>query len=394
MGENLNIEKLKASVTGEIDAQRHQLSELSLKIHANPELGFHEVKATAWLTQYLEENGFSIERGIYELPTAFRGSYGQGKPSIAILAEYDALPGLGHACGHNLIAACAVGAAVASKLAIDQLGGSILVIGTPAEEGGGGKVILADRGAFNNVDMAMMVHPGVYDTTTTRALANQSLKVEFFGKAAHAAARPEAGINALEAMLQSFAAINSLRQHIKDKARIHGIITDGGQAANIVPAHSAGTFLVRAEDNTYLDELKERVLNCFIGAATASGARLEYRWGKTRYAPMRNNLTLARLFRQNMQSLGRRVRLFNPSSAFGSTDMGNVSQLVPGIHPIVAIAPKDVLGHSPQFAEAAASEAGIRGLVDAAKALAMTAVDLVANPEIAVKVKKEFQQQK
>ncbi|GAJ03564.1 unnamed protein product, partial [marine sediment metagenome] len=188
----MNIEKLKAAVTGEIDAQRHQLSELSLKIHANPELSFHEVKATAWLTRYLEENGFSIERGICELPTAFRGSYGQGKPTIAILAEYDALPGLGHACGHNLIAACAVGAAVASKLAIDQLGGSILVIGTPAEEGGGGKIILADRGVFNNVDMAMMVHPGVYNVATTRALANQSLKVEFFGKAAHAAARPEA----------------------------------------------------------------------------------------------------------------------------------------------------------------------------------------------------------
>ena len=394
MEKSLDIEKSKASVVGEIDVRHHQLSELSLKIHSHPEVGFQEVKAATWLTQYLEENSFSVERGICELPTAFRGSYGQGKPAIAILAEYDALPGLGHACGHNLIAACAVGTAVASKLAIDQFGGSILVIGTPAEESGGGKAIMADRGAFNNLDMAMMVHPGVHNTATTQALANQSLEVEFFGKAAHAAARPEAGINALEAMLNSFAAINSLRQHIKDKARIHGIITDGGQAANVVPAHSAGNFIVRAEDNTYLDELKERVLNCFIGAATASGARLEYRWGKTRYAPMRNNLTLARLFRQNMQSLGRRMQLFNPSRAFGSTDMGNVSQLVPGIHPIVAIAPKDVLGHSPQFAEAAASEAGMRGLVDAAKALAVTVVDLVANPEIAVKVRGEFKQQK
>ena len=390
----MNVEKLKASITGEIDSQRHQLNELSLKIHTNPELGFHEVKATAWLTQYLEEKGFSIERGICGLPTAFRASYGQGEPAIAILAEYDALPGLGHACGHNLIATCAVGAAVASKLAIDQFGGSILVIGTPAEETYGGKVIMADKGAFNNVDMAMMVHTGVYDTATIQALANQSLEVEFFGKSAHAAARPEAGINALEAMLNSFAAINSLRQHIKSTARIHGIITDGGQAANIVPAHCAGNFLVRAEDNTYLDELKERVINCFVGAATASGARLEYRWGKVRYAPMRNNLTLARLFQQNMQSLGRRMQLFNPNSALGSTDMGNVSQLVPSIHPIVAIAPKNVLGHSPQFAEAAASETGIRGLIDAAKALAMTAVDLIVNPNIATKVKKEFQQQK
>ncbi len=394
MRKNLDIEKLKAQVCGEVDAQRHQLSELSLKIHSSPELGFHEVKAAAWLTQYLEESGFSIERGICELPTAFRGSYGQGKPAISILAEYDALPNLGHACGHNLIAASSVGAAVASKLAIDQFGGSILVIGTPAEELYGGKAIMADRGAFDNLDMAMMAHPGAHDTTTTRALACQALEVEFFGKAAHAAARPEAGINALDAILNSFAAINSLRQHIKDKARIHGIITDGGEAANVVPAHSAGTFLVRAEDDASLAELKGRVINCFIGAATASGARLEYQWGDIRYAPLRNNLTLARLFRQNMQSLGRKVKLSDSSQAFGSTDMGNVSQLVPSIHPRVAIAPEEVLIHSPQFAKAAASERGIKGLLDAAKALAMTVVDLVANPAIAIKVNEEFRQNK
>jgi len=386
----MHMEKLKASVVSEVDTYRHQLSDLSLKIHSNPELGFHEVKAAAWLAQYLEENGFSVERGVCELPTAFRGSYGRGKPAIAILAEYDALPDLGHACGHNLIAASAVGAGVASKLAIDQFGGSILVVGTPAEELYGGKTIMAERGAFDDLDMAMMVHPGVYDTATSRALACQTLEVEFFGKAAHAAARPEAGINALEAMLNSFAGINSLRQHIKDRARIHGIITDGGQAANIVPAHSAGVFLVRAEDDAYLEELKARVLNCFIGAATASGARLEYRWGGTRYASLRNNLTLARLFRRNMQSLGRKVSLADLRQAFDSTDMGNVSQLVPSIHPRVAIAPEEVVVHSSQFAEAAASEAGIKGLLDGAKALAMTVVDLVANPEIVIKVKEEF----
>ncbi len=386
----MNVKKLKDSVIGEIEACRHQLRQLSLKIHSSPELGFQEVKAAAWLTQYLEENGFSIERGICELPTAFRGSYGEGKPAIAILAEYDALPELGHACGHNLIAGCAVGAAVVSKPAIDRFGGSVLVIGTPAEELYGGKGIMAERGAFDKVDMAMMVHPGVHDTATTQALACVGLEVEFFGKAAHAATRPEAGINALEAMLQSFAAINSLRQHIKDKARIHGIITDGGEAANIVPAHSAGNFLVRAEDDTYLDELKERVINCFIGAATASGARLEYQWGKVRYATLRNNPTLARLFRQNMQSLGRKMQLSDPSKAFGSTDMGNVSQIVPSIHPTVAIAPVEVSAHSPEFASAAASEAGIKGLLDAAKALAMTVVDLVASPEIVIRIKQEF----
>jgi len=384
-------EKLKASVTGEIGALRHQLSQIALKIHANPELGFQEVKAAEWLTQFLEENGFSIERTICRLPTAFKASYGKGKPAIAILAEYDALPDLGHACGHNLIATCAIGAGVASKRAIDQFGGSILIIGTPAEEIHGGKAIMANRGAFNNLDVAMMAHPSIRDVATTRALANQTLEVEFFGKEAHAAARPEAGINALEAMLLSFAAINSLRQHIKSTARIHGIITHGGKAANIVPAYSAGSFKVRAADDAYLDELKQKVLNCFIGAATATGARLEYKWGEGRYATMRNNLHLARLFKQNMESLGRKVRLSVPSDGSGSTDMGNVSQIVPSIHPGVAIAEKEVVGHSPELALAAASEAGIKGMLDAAKALAMVVVDLVTNPEIVAKIEEEFQ---
>jgi len=385
-----DIDKLKALVIKEVDSRQDQLRELSLKIHATPELGFHETKAVGWLTQYLKKNGFSIERGISGLATAFSGSYGEGKPAIAILAEYDALPKLGHACGHNLIAGSAVGAGVAAKAAIDRFGGSVLVIGTPAEELYGGKAIMVERGAFSNIDMAMMVHPGVYDAVTTQALACIGLDVEFFGKAAHAAATPEAGINALEAMLQSFAAINSLRQHIKSTARIHGIITDGGEAANVVPAHSAATFIVRARDDGYLDELMEKVLNCFVGAATATGARLEYRWGRVRYAPLRNNLPLAKLFQKNMKSLGRRVLLVEPRRAFGSTDMGNVSQIVPSIHPGVAIAPKEITAHSPEFAQAAASEAGIKGMLDSAKALAMTIVDLVADPETVARIKQEF----
>jgi len=390
----LDAEKLKTLVIDEIDARRDQLNELSLKIHANPELAFQEVKAAAWLTEYLKENGFSVESGICGLKTAFRGSYGQGKPVIAILAEYDALPKLGHACGHNLIAVSAIAAGLASKPAMDGFGGSIMVIGTPGEELYGGKVIMVNRGAFDSVDVAMIVHPGVLNTATTQFLACQTLEVEFFGRAAHAAARPEKGINALEAMLQSFATINSLRQHIKDRARIHGIITDGGEAANIVPAHSAGNFVVRAEDDSYLDELKEKVINCFAGAATTSGARLEYRWGEVRYAPLRSNMTLARLFRRNLRSLGRKVHLLDPTNSFGSSDMGNVSQVVPGIHPSVAIAPVEALVHSPQFASAAASEAGLRGLLDAGKALAMTVVDLVANPGIVTRVKEEFRRGK
>jgi amidohydrolase len=385
----LDIKALKDSVIKAVEAHHRQLRDLSLEIHANPELGFKEVKACALLTQYLEKNGFAIERGVCKLDTAFRASYGKGQPTIAILAEYDALPQLGHACGHNLIAGAAVGAAVAAKAAIDKCGGKIMVIGTPAEEFHAGKVILAERGAFDGLDMAMMVHPASHDSATTQALACIGLDVDFFGKAAHAATRPESGINALEAMLLSFAAINALRQHIMDKARIHGIITDGGEAVNVVPAHSAASFLVRAEDNAYLEELKEKVLNCFVGAATATGARLEYQWGELPYEPLRNNMAMARLFKQNMDALGRKTPLAG-AGRVGSTDMGNVSQLVPAIHPTVAIVPEGITLHSPDFAAAAASEAGIKGMLDAAKALAMTVVDLTSSPETVEQVKTEF----
>ena len=395
----MDIEKLKASVIKEVDAKQSQLKELSLKIHANPELGFKEVKAAGWLTDYLEKNDFSVERGICELPTAFRASYGKGKPVVGIIAEYDALPGVGHACGHNLICTMSVGAGIAAKLAVDQIGGSVVVVGTPAEEIWGGKSLMADRGGFDNLDTAMMVHPGVADVINTRtndegSLAAWPLEVEFFGKEAHAAAKPEEGINALEAMLLSFTAINSLRQHIQSSARIHGVITDGGQAVNVVPGHTAAAFLIRAEDMKYLEELKQRVLNCFIGAATATGARFEYKWTEAYYAPFLNNLTLARLFKPNMEALGRKVLPARPGKASagrGSTDMGNVSQVVPAISGTVAIASKGVAGHSPEMAEAAASETGIKGMLDSAKTLAMTAVDLLADTEMVTKAKKEFQ---
>ncbi len=390
----MDTEQLKSSVVKAVDSQRDQLVELSMRIHDNPEPGFHEVKASAWLTEYLAQNNFSVEKGICELPTAFRASYGRGKPAVAVLAEYDALPKLGHACGHNLIAASAAGAGVASRLVVERCGGSVLVIGTPAEELYGGKVIMAKRGAFEGLDAVLMIHTGSRDTATPRLIACQNLDVEFFGKPAHASARPDSAINALEAMMQSFAGINSLRQHIKDGSRIHGIITDGGEAANIVPAHSAGAFIVRAEDDDYLDELKGKVLNCFVGAATATGARLEYKWADFYYASLRSNQTMARLFMKNMQSLGREMLFAHPNSGLGSSDIGNVSRIVPAIHPSVAIAPVDVVLHSVEFAEAAVSEAGIKGFMDAAKATAMTIVDLLAVAGTMAGVKEEFGQGK
>jgi amidohydrolase len=386
----LDIAALKASVTREIDARYQELGALSRKLHENPEISFEEQQAAAWLTAYLEENGFSVERGICELPTAFRGSYGAGKPVIAMLAEYDALPKVGHACGHNLIATSAVAAGVASKRVVDELGGSVMVIGTPGEELYGGKAIMAKRGAFDNVDMAMIVHPGGGNSAVMKTLACQNLDVEFLGRAAHAAVEPEAGINALEAMIQSYNAINSLRQHIRNKARIHGIITDGGEAPNIVPAHTAATFIVRAEDDTYLDELKEKVISCFVGAAVATGAELKYRWADVRYAPINNNITMARMFRENMKSLGRHIPIGEANMWGGSSDVGNVSQLVPTIHPLVAIAPDDVLIHTPEFARAAASEEAFRCLLDAARAMTMTVADLLSRPKTVAKVRDEF----
>jgi amidohydrolase len=389
----VDIDRLKTAVIGVIDARRTELGELSKKLHDNPEIAFEEKQSSAWLAEFLEQNDFAVEKGICELPTAFRAKYGSGKPVIAFLAEYDALPKLGHACGHNLIAAGSVAAAVASKMAVDKLGGTIMVFGTPGEELYGGKAIMAARGAFTDVDMAMISHPGGGNTVVMNTLACETLEVEFIGKAAHAAAEPETGISALEAMIQSFNAINSLRQQIRDRARINGIITDGGEAANIVPAHTAATFIVRAEDDAYLDELKKKVIDCFSGAARATGAKLKYKWGE-HYAAMFNNLTMARLFKQNMQALGRSIRLGDNTMMTFSTDVGNVSQLVPTIQPLVAVAPHDIQLHTPEFARVTATEEALNGLLDAAKAMAMTAVDILAVPDTAGKIWEEFRKGK
>jgi len=373
-----------------VEQQRPELLRLCLKIHDNPELSFSEERAAAWLSAYLEKNGLSVERDIAGLATAFRGSYGEGEPRLAIIAEYDALPEIGHACGHNIIATAAVGAGVAAKPVVDALGGSVIVLGTPGEEAFAGKVDMVEAGVFNGIDAAMMVHPDVSNVATVVSLACVSLDIEFVGKAAHAAANPYGGVNALEAMILGFGALNSLRQHMKQEARVHGIITDGGEAPNTVPAHSAAKLLVRALDDGYLNELKERVLDCFAGAAISTGATMQYSWGEKVIAPMRNNLALAELFRRNLEALGRRVEFDNPGANLFSTDMGNVSQVVPSIHPTVAIASPGTLIHSLEFASAAASEAGYLGALDAAKAMAMTVVDILARPDMIATIREEF----
>ena len=383
-------QELKLRSRREIDAHRQELTDLSLRIHSNPELSLEEEQSSKWLADYLDGKGFTVTRGAYGLPTAFEAVYGSGDPSIGIIAEYDALPGIGHACGHNIIATAALGAALGAKPVVDALQGTIRVIGTPGEEGKGGKIHMARGGAFTNIDAAMMVHPGDYNTSGCNAMAVAILEVEFHGKASHAAGAPEQGINALEAMIISYNAINSLRQHIVDGSRVHGIITDGGQAPNVVPAHSAGAFYIRATEDEYLEVLKERVIDCFRSGGQATGARMEYRWSSPQYSTMKNNQVMSQLYAQNLESLGRVVEPYEGRN-FGSTDMGNVSFMVPGIHPIIAVSPRGVPIHTEDFESYASSEAGERAMVDGATAMAWTVVDLLAEPSNLARAKEVFQ---
>ena len=388
-----DIDSLKARATQEVDAQRDALVDLSHRIHDNPESGFQEEKAAAWLCTYLQDSGFLVERPLCDLGTAFRATCGSERPRIAFLAEYDALTGLGHACGHNLIAASSIGAAVAVSRVVDDTGGSIAAIGTPAEEVYGGKAILAERGGFEDLDAAMLVHPGSRNVALTAALACATVNVEYFGKEAHAASRPEAGINALDGLIVAYNAIAALRQHIRDTARVHGIITDGGQMPNVVPNHAAAIFLARAEDEAYLEDLKTRVVACFEAGAIASGARLEYRWDDVQYAPLRANKAMADAFRRNLSNVGRSVREPPVPRALGSTDVGNVSVLLPTIHPSIRVAPREVNIHTAEFARLARSEEGDKALLDAAKAMAMTAVDILVDGDLRQRMWDEFRSQ-
>ena len=386
----MNIRQdLKTQAQQQINDYRKELIDISLEIHANPELSLEEVEVVKGLTDYLDRKGFTVERGAYEMPTAFEATYGSGTPHIGIIAEYDALPGIGHACGHNIIATAALGAGLATKVAVDALGGTIHVIGTPGEEGKGGKIMMAKKGAFSNLDAAMMIHPGSYNTSGCMAMGVAILEVEFFGRAAHAAAAPEQGINALEAMIVSFNAINSLRQHQKEGSRIHGIITDGGQAPNVVPDHSAGTFFVRAMDDQYLEELKERVVDCFQAGATASRARLEYRWSEAQYRTMNNNVVMSERFAKNMKALGRDIDPYQ-DKIFGSTDMGNVSYMIPSIHPIIAVSPVAVPIHTVEFEAYAKSEKAHQAMIVGATAMAWTVVDLLSEKILLDKAKEAF----
>jgi len=381
---SVDIETLKARACERIDAQRDALIELSARIHAHPECKFEETRAAGWLAEFLDGAGYAVQRKAFGLPTAVAAHIGTARPRVAILCEYDALPGIGHACGHNVIAAAGAGAACGLADVVGDAGGSALVLGTPAEEGGGGKVIMARAGAFTDVDAAMMVHPAGMELASMGVLAVTSVEVEYRGRASHAAAAPERGVNALDGLITAYNAIAQLRQHIRASERIHGIITDGGQAPNVVPERAVGVFYVRAATEKRLRELKRRVDRCFEAGALASGAEMSQRTLGEDYSDMLTNPVLAAAYRANLERVGRKVvdAKGGRVPVTGSTDMGNVSKIVPSIHPMIAIAPPTVSLHSKEFAEFAKSESGNQGVIDGAKALAMTAIDVLCQPDL------------
>jgi len=389
-----DVERLKAGLAETVDRLAEELWGLALRIHASPELAYREAKAAAWLAELLEAHGLRVERGAGGLATAFRAEVpgARSGPTVAILAEYDALPGIGHACGHNIIAAAAAGAgaALAAALPGRPPAGRVVVIGTPAEEGGAGKVRLMEAGVFRDVDAAMMIHPRSSTQLWRPSLGLAACKVEYFGKAAHASAAPWQGVNALNAMIGLFNAADAMRQQLRPDARVHGIITVGGEKANIIPEYTAAEFYLRALDKGYLEELRRRFEAAAEGAATATGCRVRVAFDPVIHDPLKPNHAMLDLFGKNLGRIGFAVDAEDTEAGYGSTDAGNVSQALPTIHPYIRIAPDGVPAHSRGFAEAARSPLARAGMVAAAKALAMTALDLLADPEALGAAKAEF----
>ena len=385
---------VKPRVTAAVDALADELERLSHQLHDHPELAFKEDKAHAWLTDFLAKHGATVERGVGGLATAFRATI-RGVapgPTVAIMAEYDALPGIGHACGHNVIATAGVGAgaAVARALGTLPFAGRIQVIGTPAEEGGAGKVKLMDAGVFDGVDAAMMIHGRCGTQVWRPTLGIIKAKVEFFGQAAHASSWPWRGVNALNAVISLFNALDAMRQQIHTDARVHGVITRGGEQANIIPEYTSAEFYLRATTVPYCHELLRRFTAAAEGAATATGCRVQVTADPTVHEPMKANPTMADLFRANLAYIDFPEDPDDGQAGYGSTDCGNVSQRLPTIHPYIRISPDGVPGHSRDFAQWARSPLARAGMVAGAKALALTALDLLAAPDTLARARADF----
>jgi amidohydrolase len=397
-----DLQGLKEKVQREIDEIAPQLIECSDWMADNPEIGLQEYQASARLAVMLEESGAEVERGIAELPTAFRAvlaGSNSGGSTVAILAEYDALPEVGHGCGHNIIGNAAVGAGMAlsrlgrrgelgmSAAGVGHLPGKVVVIGTPAEENAGGKIDILDHGYFDDVDVAIMIHPTTRDLIAARHLTVYGVDLEFHGKAAHAAFDPDQGINALDAVIQTFVSTGLLRQQVRSEARIHGVITHGGGAPNVIPPYAACRFGIRSFDPGYAEELKRRVIACAEGAAIATGAKLEWHEYMKPYLSYLPNDVLGGVVRANMEALGRAVG--QEAEVNASTDFGNISQVIPTAYALFGICGEEVGWHSTGVAAATKSPRGHDALVAAAKTLAMSTLDMLSDTTLIARAKQE-----
>ncbi|KRE47517.1 M20 family metallopeptidase [Paenibacillus sp. Soil724D2] len=383
---------MKTTITQTIESHADRFKAISCFIGANPELGHEEFQASDRLTEELAYHGFHVERGVLDIATSFIATYDSGKagPVVAFLAEYDALPDLGHACGHHLICMMSIGAAIGLKSVIDETGGSIRVYGTPAEETKGAKVPMAAAGLFKDVDIALMAHPYYTYEKSGESLAMDAIQYEFFGRSAHAAAQPYEGVNALDAVLQLFNSINALRQQTKSDARIHGIISEGGKAPNIIPDYAVAQFYVRSASRTYTNELVQKVLHCAEGAALQTGCTLKTSFYEYSYDELRTNETLSAVFTDQLLTMGIDPKEIEVGKDHGSLDLGNVSTQCPTIHPFVKVVDERHMLHTKEFRDLALQEPALNAMIFTAKLLAFTAYEVLTSPELLSKIKTEF----
>lgn len=393
-----SVKSLKDIITENVELNQYLYLTTSHEIHARPEISNEEFFASARLINILEDEGFEVEKAVAGHETSFVARKRSEKPgpSIAFLAEYDALPGIGHACGHNIIGTTSVAAAIALSKVLDETGGEAVVFGTPAEEGGpngSAKGSFVKHGLVEGIDAALMLHPSGQTRLTSTSLAVDPLDFEFIGKPAHAAASPHEGINALDAVIQLFNGINALRQQLTDDVRIHGIITHGGDAPNIIPEYAKARFFLRAATRSRLNDVTQRVKAVAEGAALATGAKLNVIAFQNKVDNLLLNDRYNEVFKNVIQDLGENVAA-NEREGIGSTDAGNISQVVPTIHPYIKIGPDNLVAHTVPFREAAASPEGDEALLKGAKALALTALQLFTNQELLTDIKAEFELRK
>lgn len=382
---------MKDRVVQYAESVKGELIELSEYILANPELGYEEFKACKAHVDLLRKHGFKVEEEYMGTKTAFRAVLDSGRegPAIGFMSEYDALPGVGHGCGHNLLGATNTGAGIVLGKLIKDLKGKVIVFGTPAEETSGAKVEMVEKGAFKDVDIVMEVHPGSFHYKSGNSLAMEAIQFKFKGRAAHAAAYPEKGINALDAAINTFVNINALRQHIQSDSRIHGVITEGGKAANIVPDLAIAQFYVRATSKTYLKELVEKVKNCARGAALAAGAELEISNYEASYDNLVTNETLSEVYCRKLMEMGVK-EISEPRKSYGSLDVGNVSQVVPTIHPYFGICNEDIPAHTAEFAQATKTPLAYESMMQTIGALVLTASEIITDDDLLQRIRKEF----